>query len=64
MSREGYKIVDANGSRITIATYFTPDQAFTDIKAWLVRQERGGRPDISRELLESLHVVREDGIYD
>lgn len=53
-----FKIIDPeSGQRATIVSYFNEEQALRDISEWKKRQERGKRPDISRELLERLTVV-------
>lgn len=62
LSRERWDIIDpATGQTATIVTYFSKETAEDDIQSWLRRQARGGRPDLSREWLESLIPVRRDG---
>ena len=52
-------IVDRRtGERATVACYFTEERAWRAIAEWFDRQARGGRPDITRELLENLTVVK------
>jgi hypothetical protein len=48
------------GNPVTEANYFTAEQAQYDIAEWWARFHRGGRQDISRELLLNLQVRRED----
>lgn len=56
-----FRVVDQrNGEPVTDANYFTADQAQYDIDEWWARFHRGGRPDISRDLLLNLQVRRED----
>ena len=58
----GWKIIDKrNGSRVSQATFFTEGSAAGHITSWQNRHDRGGRPDITRDLLLNMVVVEEDG---
>ena len=51
---ECWKIVDTRtGRRATIVSYFTREQAQREIEGWFRRHERGGRPDITLEMLQA-----------
>lgn len=61
MKHTGFKIVDRRtGQRITSVTYFSEQGARDDITAWQNRHDRGGRPDITRDLLINMTVTEED----
>jgi hypothetical protein len=49
---------------VTASSYLTEEQARHDIADWWDRHHRGGRKDITRELLMSLAVIREDAHID
>lgn len=58
---ESWKIIDRRtGSRVSQASFLTEDSAWYHITSWQDRRDRGGRPDISRELLLNLTAVKED----
>lgn len=47
-----WKIVDRRtGAEMTINSYFTREQAEQQITEWQDRHDRGGRPDITRDML-------------
>jgi hypothetical protein len=53
----GYVIVDQRtGERVTSTAYLTHKQAREDITAWQDRHDRGGRPDVTREMLLNMRV--------
>lgn len=59
-----FKIIDtATGKRVTICTYSTETQAANDIDSWLARHHRGGRPDITLEMIQRMRVAPEDHDY-
>lgn len=58
---EMWKIVDSRtGSRVSITSFFTEEQCWRQISQWQDRHDRGGRPDITRELLLHMKPERED----
>lgn len=58
----GWKIIDKrSGSRVSTASFLTAESAWQHISQWQDRHDRGGRPDISRDLLLNLEPVQEDG---
>lgn len=60
--RRGFKIIDQRtGARVTIGTYLTVEQAWAQITEWQDRHDRGGRPDITRDLLLNMVPAFEDG---
>ncbi|WIA95818.1 hypothetical protein [Curtobacterium sp. MCBA15_004] len=58
--RTGFKIVDGRtGQRVTSVTYFSEQGARDDITSWQNRHDRGGRPDITKDLLLNMTVVED-----
>lgn len=59
-NNHGWKIIDKrNGKRVSMATFFSESSAWEHITVWQNRHDRGGRPDISRELLLNMLPMRE-----
>jgi hypothetical protein len=59
--RTGFKIVDRRtGQRVTSVTYFSEQGARDEITAWQDRHDRGGRPDVTKDLLVNMIVATED----
>jgi len=60
--RQAFKIIDRrNGARMGITTYLTEESAWHQITDWQNRHDRGGRPDITRDLLLNMAPALEDG---
>lgn len=60
-SVESWKIVDSrDGSRVSRASFLSEESAWWHVTQWQDRHDRGGRPDISRDLLLHMKPVRED----
>lgn len=56
--RARFKIIDQRtGESVTSVTYLSHEQARADITAWQDRHDRGGRPDITREMLLNMRVA-------
>lgn len=54
-----FAIVDRRtGERVTSVAYITREQAEQDITAWQDRHDRGGRPDVTRDMLLHMDVVQ------
>ncbi|WP_141693406.1 hypothetical protein [Curtobacterium sp. UCD-KPL2560] len=59
-TRPRFKIVDRRtGQSVTSVTYLSEQSARDDITDWQNRHDRGGRPDITRDLLLNMIVVEE-----
>lgn len=57
----GWKIVDRRtGVRMGVATYLSFRAAGQQIDRWQDRHERGGRPDITRDMLLNMQPEPED----
>lgn len=58
---EHWKIIDQRtGSRVSQASFLTEESAWHHITSWQDRHDRGGRSDITRELLLNLTAVKEN----
>lgn len=57
---ERSRIIDSRtGKRVTIASYPNAESAHRDIADWQKRHDRGGRPDITQELIDHMTVAPE-----
>lgn len=52
------------GRRMSVAAFFTEDSALATIKEWRSRHDKGGRPDITAEMLENMRPRRIGHEYD
>lgn len=56
---EYWQIVDQRDKTpVGMAVYLTEDQAWRDISSWQDRHDRGGRPDITQDLLLNMKPVK------
>lgn len=61
--RQMFKIVDQRtGQRMGVGSYPKAEWAWQEITEWQNRHDRGGRPDITRDMLVNMIVVEEDGL--
>lgn len=56
-----WKIIDKRtGVRVSSASFLTEESAWHHITQWQDRHDRGGRPDIKRDLLVNMLPVAEE----
>lgn len=61
-ARERYRIIDSRSRKpVSMGTWLTRESADEEIEGWKRRRAKGGRPDITQDLLDHRVVVPDEG---
>ena len=60
-ARQRFCIIDSRtGKRVSMGTWLSQEGAEEEIEEWKRRRAKGGRPDITQDLLDHMAVVHDE----
>lgn len=59
--RQRFRIIDSrSGKPVSMGTWLSRESAEVEIEEWKRRRAKGGRPDITQDLLDHMEVVPDE----